>query len=118
MTDYLFAFTSIILTAFAQLLLKRGAVTVAAVEGGSLVARLFQVVSDPHIIGGVAIYGLSTLFWLRALAKLRLSVAYPLVSLSYVIVLAGSYWFLGEKISSTQIFGVGMIMVGVLCLVR
>ena len=49
---------------------------------------------------------------------MNLSVAYPMLSTSYILVLVASALFLGENVSLTRAFGVGVIMVGVALVFR
>lgn len=67
------------------------------------------------VAAGLACYVLSMLFWLNVLVYLPLSVAYPLLSLSYVIVyLAATQvpaW--GEAASDRRTAGILLIVLGV-----
>jgi drug/metabolite transporter (DMT)-like permease len=65
----------------------------------------------------IGIYSLGILSWIFALRYLPLSLAYPLTSLNYVGILAGSsYWF-GEQLSAARMIGVAFIFIGVLLIV-
>jgi len=67
------------------------------------------------VIGGIACYGVSLLCWVVAISRFELSVAYPLLSLSYISVYAiAVYWpGFGEQASVTKLLGIGLIMLGV-----
>jgi drug/metabolite transporter (DMT)-like permease len=62
----------------------------------------------------VVIYAFSVLFWLVGLSRVPLSYAYPFLSLSYVVILAASYFVLGEQVSVLRLAGVGLICGGVI----
>lgn len=62
------------------------------------------------------LYVLSIFSWLKGLAQLPLSKAYPFQSLGYVIVFLLSYMILNEKISSFQFLGLVIICFGILIL--
>jgi multidrug transporter EmrE-like cation transporter len=69
------------------------------------------------LVGALLVYSMGVVNWIVALRRLRLSVAYPVTSLSYVGILWGSsYWF-NEHISLWRMAGVVLIFVGVLCVV-
>ena len=71
---------------------------------------------DTKIWFGTTLLFGSLLFWLIALKYMPLSFVYPMTSLSIVLVLTGSYLFLGENIKPQSFFGVGVIITGVLIL--
>ena len=50
--------------------------------------------------------------WLAVLAKEEVSYAYPLSSLGYIVVLAGSYFLFQEHISFSRLLGIGLIILG------
>jgi multidrug transporter EmrE-like cation transporter len=100
---------AILLGAGGQLLLKKG---MRRYPGFQLQA-LFALARNPAIIGGFALYGISTLLYLKVLASLSLSLAYPTVSLGYAIVVIMSRILFQERISRTRWAAVGMICLGV-----
>ncbi len=73
-----------------------------------------QSLINIYLVGGILLYGLSTIFYVLVLGKLNLSVAYPVVIGLTVIstTIVGGY-FLGEKISTIQWVGIGLILSGV-----
>ncbi|MGE5263333.1 MAG: EamA family transporter [Acidobacteriota bacterium] len=101
--------TAILLGAGGQLLLKKG---MRRYPGFQLQA-LFALARNPAIIGGFGLYGISTLLYLKVLASLSLSLAYPTVSLGYAIVVIMSRILFQERISRTRWAAVGMICLGV-----
>lgn len=62
---------------------------------------------------GLFFYGLSTLFYIYALQKIPLSLAYPTVSLGYIIVILLSNLIFKEPVSTQQIVGILLITSGV-----
>lgn len=116
MGKYGLAFCSIMLTSFAQVMLKLG--TSHAAGGLPASERLLRMLVQPYVLGGLALYGVSTLLWLLALSQLKLSVAYPMGSLSYLLVVGASHLLLHESITGFQKLGLCLIVIGVLFLVR
>jgi small multidrug resistance pump len=91
----------------AQLLLKIG----AGGDGG-IVAQLFRF----HTIAGLALYALAAFFYIIALRTIPISVAFPSVALSYVVVaLMGNLWF-GESMGIAHLAGLALIVTGVVLL--
>ncbi len=64
-------------------------------------------------LGIVASIG-SLLFWLNALRRIQLSVAYNLSGLLHVLVPLGSWWLLEEKIGGRQWIGIALVFLGVM----
>jgi len=52
--------------------------------------------------------------WFKILKKVRLSIAYPLVSITFPVMLIISYNFFDENITVFKIAGTGMIITGIL----
>src|SRR5947208_11804517 len=100
---------SIVFGVAGQLLLKWVAVHVIGTAFGWL--YLFQVGA------ALLVYSLGVVNWILALRHLRLTVAYPVTSLSYVGILWGSYYWFGEEITVARATGVGLIFLGVLLVV-
>lgn len=94
----------ILIGVVAQLLLKQG-----ASDEGDLLAQFL----DPWTIGGLALYGAAAFFYVVALRAIPVSVAFPSVALSYVVVaLVASLWF-GEPMGLAHIAGIVLIITGV-----
>ncbi len=88
---------------------------VALFEQAQLAELLWHV--WPALIGvgiGLGCYALSMACWVMALKHLPLGVAYPLLSLSYVIVylLAVTLPWLNESFSWVKLSGIGFILLG------
>jgi drug/metabolite transporter (DMT)-like permease len=107
---------SIALATAGQLLLKAGMTDAgAAVElsPGALVSLVGTILTTPKLLLGLAAFGSSALFWLVTLSRVPLSTAYPVVSLSYVLILGFSTLVLGERPTPTVWAGALLIMGGV-----
>jgi multidrug transporter EmrE-like cation transporter len=68
---------------------------------------------DPPVVGGLCCYFISTLFYFKVLATLDLSVAYPTVSLGYVLIIICSRMFFNEPVGLARILAVVIICAGV-----
>jgi undecaprenyl phosphate-alpha-L-ara4N flippase subunit ArnF len=83
---YVFALCSVMLVTLAQLMLRWSMVRLPGIEE---IAGQWQQLSLPAVIAlcaGLLAYTLSMLCWMLALRRIALSRAYPLLSLSYVLV--------------------------------
>ena len=121
MIQVVIIFSVAVLTAVAsQLLFKRGMFALANMSFSldNMYILIKHVLTNPFLLGGLFFYGISFLLWLFILAKVKLSVAYPITSMNFVLVLIASYYFFGEKLSLFQYVGILFIIVGVFALSR
>jgi multidrug transporter EmrE-like cation transporter len=100
---------SIALGTAGQLLLKSAALRSLAgpLDPDTAVRTLLALV----------VYSLGIANWIVALRDVKLSVAYPVSSLNYVGILAGSAWLFGEHIGAMRLSGVLLIVGGVMLVV-
>lgn len=106
---------SILLTAAGQLGMKAGMHTLARLDTPPGLADL---VFSPVMLwtaAGLACYALSMLAWLAVLSRYPLSLMYPLLSLSYILVYLGAtHWsMLMEPASTARSIGTVLIAFGV-----
>ncbi|MBF0331582.1 MAG: EamA family transporter [Candidatus Omnitrophica bacterium] len=52
--------------------------------------------------------------WMTVLAQVDLSVAFPLDSIQYIMILAASHFIFKEHITPKRIFGTGLILAGIM----
>ncbi|HVN98838.1 MAG TPA: SMR family transporter [Steroidobacteraceae bacterium] len=110
----------VLLNAVAQLLLKAGAGSLANMElrVGNAAAIAGRLVFNAPIIAGLCCYALSVIVWILALARVEVSVAYPMLSLGYVVNALAAWWLFNESLSGSRIAGIGVILVGVWLVAR
>lgn len=118
MQAYAFVFTSIVLGAVGQVLMKLGAVKLHPAVFQTLPAKLSAMFTQPFIIAGLACYAISAVFWILGLERLPLSQAYPMVAAGYVIVFLLAVLFFKETVSLAKLGGLLMIVAGVVVLAR
>ncbi len=67
-----------------------------------------------YLLGGIAAYGLSTIFYILVLSKFDLSIAYPVViGLTVVATTVSGAMLLREKVQPTQWVGIGLMLSGI-----
>ena len=74
---------------------------------------LIAAATNPYVLGGFAAYGIGAVLWLKVLAWADLSLAYPLISLGFILVAVLSWLVLGERLSLGRVAGVALIVIGV-----
>ncbi|WP_410013487.1 4-amino-4-deoxy-L-arabinose-phosphoundecaprenol flippase subunit ArnE [Sodalis sp. RH24] len=65
------------------------------------------------LAGALVLLGVALLFWLGVLQRLPLSVAYPVLSLNFVLVTLAAQGIFHERATSRHWWGVAAIMVGI-----
>jgi drug/metabolite transporter (DMT)-like permease len=98
-----------------QFCLKAGAQALGRIGSGNLGAKLWEMATQPFLIGGIALYGISALGYIVVLSRAKLSVAAPLIGISYVFIAIGGNMLFKEEISSLRMTGIIIIMTGVVC---
>jgi multidrug transporter EmrE-like cation transporter len=121
LTTFAFIISGVILNACAQLLLKAGTNAL----GGAIhltmsnwLSTFIKVVTQAPILGGLACYGISLVVWIIGLSRTDVTIAYPMLSLGYVVSAFGAWMFLGEAVSPQRLVAIGVIIIGVVLLAR
>jgi multidrug transporter EmrE-like cation transporter len=110
-----FLLTGVLLNAIAQLLLKAGtnALGVITLTRQNWVEQCTRMAVEPHFLFGVACYGISLIVWILGLSRVPVSVAYPMLSIGYIINAAAAHYLFGESVTVERWAGIGFIIVGV-----
>lgn len=110
----------VLLNAAAQLLLKAGTNAVGhfSFSRDNILPVGWQLATEPHILGGLTCYVVSVVVWIMALSRVDVSIAYPMLSIGYVVNALAAWWLFGEAVSLTRLMGIGVIIVGVYIVAR
>lgn len=110
----------VLLNAAAQLLLKAGTNSVGtfAFSVENVFPMGWRLATEPHILGGLTCYGISVVVWIMALSRVEVSIAYPMLSVGYVVNAIAAWYLFGEAVSLTRLAGIGIIIVGVYVVAR
>jgi multidrug transporter EmrE-like cation transporter len=105
---------TIALTVYGQLVVKWQVIDAGNIPStwGDRFSFLGRLLINPWVISCFAAGGLAALFYISALTRFDLSVAYPFMSLSFVAVLILSSVFFGEAITPLKTVGIGLIIAG------
>ena len=112
--------TGVLLNALAQLLLKAGTNAVGHFEfaAANIVPVGWKLATEPHIVGGMTCYVFSLVVWIMGLSRVPVSIAYPMLSLGYVINAAAAWWLFGESVTAQKLAGIAFIIIGVWLVAR
>jgi undecaprenyl phosphate-alpha-L-ara4N flippase subunit ArnF len=109
---------SVILTSLAQLSFKSGMMAAHGASAAPSATEILVLIAEGSpaaLVVGVVAYGVSMLLWIFALTRLPVSLAYPMLSLSYLAVylVATLLPRFGETGSVTGMVGVALVMAGI-----
>jgi len=118
-TDLLLVLAGVLLNAAAQLMLKAGASAVGAISSwAALRTAAPSLALHPGVVGGLSCYVISVVVWIVALSRVEVSIAYPMLSVGYVINALLAMWLFGEAVSVQRWIGIAVILVGVTLVAR
>ena len=112
--------TGVLLNAGAQLLLKAGTNSVGMFEFSrdNILPIGWKLATEPHIIGGLACYVISVVVWVLALSRVEVSIAYPMLSIGYVVNAVAAWYLFGESLTASRLLGIAIIILGVVIISR
>src|SRR3954447_21856497 len=110
-----FLITGVLLNALAQLLLKAGTnvlgvITITRDNWSEMVVRM---ATQGYFVAGIACYAVSVVVWIVGLSRVPVSIAYPMLSLGYIVNAIAAHYLLGEDVTAQRWLGIGFIIVGV-----
>jgi multidrug transporter EmrE-like cation transporter len=74
---------------------------------------LLRAAKEPLLWVGLFLFGVSALFWLVVLSRVPLSVAYPIVGISYILIVLFAKVFLSEEVPTLRWAGVFVVAMGI-----
>lgn len=110
----------VLLNAVAQLALKQGMRQIGEFEFALANALPigWQVGTNPFVALGLLCYVVSVGVWILVLSRVEVSLAYPMLSIGYVVNALAAWWLFGENLTPTRIAGIAVICFGVWLLSR
>ena len=112
--------TGVLLNAAAQLLLKAGTNAVGRFEfsAENILPIGMKLVLEPHIAGGLACYVVSVAVWIVGLSRVPVSIAYPMLSVGYIVNALAAWYLFGESLTAQKLVGIAFIVCGVFLVAR
>lgn len=118
--SFVLIMAGVLLNAAAQLLLKAGTTAVGhfSFQIENILPIGMKLAFQPYIMGGMACYAVSLVVWIMALSRVPVSLAYPMLSVGYVINAVIAYFWFGEALAAQKLLGIGFIVIGVVLVAR
>ena len=119
-TAFAFLLSGVLLNVAAQLFLKAGtnALGVITLTRENWIDQFGRLALEPHLAGGILCYAVSVVVWIIGLSRVPVSIAYPMLSLGYIINAIAAHYLLGEAVTLQRWLGIGFIIVGVWLVAR
>jgi drug/metabolite transporter (DMT)-like permease len=113
-------FTGVMLNAAAQILMKAGTNAVGHFEfsAANIVPIGWKLATEWHIAAALFCYALSVVIWILALSRVPVSIAFPMLSMAYVVNAVAAWYLLGEELNPVKVLGIGVIILGVVIISR
>ena len=110
----------VLLNASAQLLLKAGTNAVGHFEftAANILPVGMKLALQPLILGGITCYVVSLVVWIMGLSRVPVSIAYPMLSVGYVLNAVAAWYLFGESFAAQKLIGIGFIIAGVFLVAR
>ena len=120
LANILIILSSILMSSTAHVLLKKGAMSVAAIgaDNQTLLTNVWITATNPWVIGGMCLHVGALFVWMWALSRVDVLFAYPFLAVGYVIVSLLAWQWLGEEVTPTRLLGMVIIVIGIIVLSR
>lgn len=118
--EFALILAGVLLNAVAQLCLKAGVRQIGHFDfaPANVLPIGWKLATNLPIFGGLSCYVVSVVVWILALSRVEVSVAYPMLSIGYVVNALLAWWLFGEMITAQRMAGIAVIIVGVVLVAR
>lgn len=108
------------INACAQLLMRKAMMRYADYHFNieQLSSLVLSLITNSYLIFGILCYVLGMVIWMIILSRFEVSLAYPMVSVSYVFTAILAYFVFNEPLTLNKIVGIAVICLGVYILTR
>jgi len=105
-------------TIASQLLVKKGVTQLGGIRALANLPRFsIMAATSPWILPSICLQVVGYLVWFVVVTREKLGVAVAFTGASFYVLMALSTWYFhGETLSSLQCVGIGLIVLGVVCM--
>lgn len=115
---FLLILASVSLNSLAQICLRKGMLAIGGLNVAQPVATAVAAAFNPYVVFALTCYVVSIVGWMGVLSKTEVSVAYPFLSIGYILAAFMGWYFLSETITVMRIAGIALICAGLYCISR
>jgi multidrug transporter EmrE-like cation transporter len=112
--------TGVLLNAIAQLALKASVSDTGVInlDLHSLLSSAGSLATNLWLWVGLICYAISVVVWILALSRVDVSIAYPMLSIGYILNAVAASHLFNEPMGVGKVIGIGVIILGVYILAR
>jgi multidrug transporter EmrE-like cation transporter len=112
--------TGVLLNAVAQLALKASVneTGIINLDMQSLLSSAASLATNLWLWLGLICYAISVVVWILALSRVDVSIAYPMLSIGYIVNAVAASQLFNEPLGLGKVIGIGVIILGVYILAR
>ena len=112
--------TGVLLNAIAQLALKASVseTGIISLDVQSILSSANSLLVNVWLWLGLVCYAVSVVIWILALSRVDVSIAYPMLSIGYILNAIVAWKIFDEPVGPGRIMGIGIIILGVYVLAR
>ncbi len=112
--------TGVLLNAIAQLALKASVseTGIISLDVQSILSSANSLLVNVWLWLGLVCYTVSVVIWILALSRVDVSIAYPMLSIGYILNAIVAWKIFDEPVGPGRIMGIGIIILGVYVLAR
>lgn len=117
--NYSLLIVALILNASGNILLKMGASGMDKVlKDTGMLEKIILLIKNPYLLSGFLFFCLNLIFYFLALTKIKLSIAYPVMTAGGLLIISMmSIMVFKESLSFIQIFGLVLLAFGIVLVV-
>ena len=117
---FIIALASVSLNALEHIALRKTMLTLGQMpsELSGYFNLALNLLSNIWFMLGMGCYVISIGLWMVVLGKVEVSLAYPLLSVGYILTAVIGYFFMGENVNLIRIIGLTFICVGIIIISR
>lgn len=111
---YIFLIVALFLNAAANILMKLGAERMGATKSTAVSLIAKGLLTNYSLILGLFLFALNVIFYVIALSRIHLSIAYPIMTAGgFILITFFSFFYLKEPITLQQIIGISLVAIGI-----
>jgi multidrug transporter EmrE-like cation transporter len=120
LVEFCIILSGVLLNAIAQTLIKAGANKLGhfAFTLDNIPTIGLKVATNLPILGGLTCYVFSVVLWIMALSRVEVSIAYPMLSIGYLVTAVIGWAIFNEAVTPMRLAGIAVIIVGVAIVAR
>ena len=118
---FLFLGITVFFTVLSHLCLKKGVLSLGNLNFSfdNFISLFPRILQNYWLAGGLFLIGISFIFWLFVISRIKLNLAYPITTgLNVALIVIFSWLFLKEHLLPIQILGIVVIIFGIFLVLK